>query len=159
MRGLFFVSNLQNYAFALRYLLGLKMYIEEMWILFILTVTCPYNPTKFDMNNLSQIRIFLEKFPNAQNAIQVLDTQWSEDQNQIEEVQEDNMEVDSDNASDEEEEEDEDEVEDSNSDEQSDAEESDSDSVTEESEAMSEIIKINILIMFKKYDVACALAR
>ena len=84
------------------------------------------------MNNLSQIRIFLEKFPNAHNAIQVLDTQWSEDQNQIEEVQEDNMEVDSDE---------------------------DNDSEEQSSNTKFQEMKINILIMFKKYNVACALAR
>ena len=65
-------------------------YYEGPWVLFILTVTCPYNPIPFDISILDNIRIFLEGTPGSNKALRALDTQWSEEDNDHEMTEQSN---------------------------------------------------------------------
>ena len=67
---------LQEYKSALQFLYGLFIYFEDLWVLLILVITCPFNPIQFDTNELNDIRLFLEAIPNAEKAIRSLNTQW-----------------------------------------------------------------------------------
>ena len=70
---------IQEYKSALQYLYGLSTYFEDLWVLLILVIACPFNPIQFDTNELNNIRLFLEAIPNSDNAIHALNKQWIQD--------------------------------------------------------------------------------
>ena len=70
---------------------GLSTYFEDLWVLLILVITCPFNPIQFDTKELSNIRLFLEAIPNSDQAIRALNIQWIQDIEMEEAITEDDI--------------------------------------------------------------------